>query len=430
MKSEELASSRGPVTRRWQTWARSLGGYVPVASGAAGARALSFIATLIVARALGPADFGDFSVFFALAFVVSTAGDFVDVTYVRKVTSTTGESDMRLLRAATTIKVLLFGTLVVLSYPIAVLLARGAFGRTDLELEVVMAILCGSGLAFISLRASTFLAEQRYAIYALVASAYYVMILIVLLGLAALGSALTPTTVYVAFVGTSTVIGLLCFATILPSIRPLRAERDVIGPLLTFAKWLAAANLVQIVYQRLDVILLARYVDRDELGQYGAAIRLTVIASLMIGALSGFALPKVARTRESRHALSAYVRESLALSGGIVAVVGLLWLLTPFLVSVLFGEAFAPAAELARILLIGTALLAVSIPLGLLFLADEAPRHVLYIGLVRLALLLGLTIILAPRWGAEGAAWSVTVTEVIALAYVLAVTRLRWRESR
>jgi O-antigen/teichoic acid export membrane protein len=196
-----------------------------------------------------------------------------------------------------------------------------------------------------------------------------------------------------------------------------------------FATWLFASNLVNLVLQRLDVILLARYADVVEVGLYGAAIRITVVVSLLIGALSGFLLPRVAGTRASRQALRAHLREirffSLLLALATLAT----WLAAPQLVDILFGPEFEGAASLARIVLVGTFLMSISAPLAQLLLAADVPRGVLFLNLTRLVALMVFILVLAPEWGATGVAWAYVIAEVIALAYVSVAAAAIWRRT-
>lgn len=421
-------TTRRRASRRLSArWLRIVRGYTTVLVGSAIARAFSFLATVIVARALGPSDFGDFSIFFALLVIFSMTGDFIDITYVRRVNDPDVSEPQAYLRGVVVLKGLLFLLLLVLAYPLAYLLSHLVFERPSLWPAIFVAVVCGSGISFISLRAATFLAREQMGRFSVTSSLFYVLILVVLLPIFFGDVHLSLATLYVLFLATSLGVGLLSFSSLVRSARPMRLETPVVREILTFAKWLLASNLVLVVYQRMDIVLLARYVPKAEIGHYGAALRLTVVATLTIAALSGFLLPKIARTRASREHLVSYFHEGLLLAAGLVASIGVLWLATPFLVTTLFGDEFAPAAHLARIILIGTALLAVSVPIGQLLLADDVPRQVLYNGLVRMGAIFFATILLAPRFGAEGAAWATVSAEALALVYSAAIIWRRWR---
>jgi O-antigen/teichoic acid export membrane protein len=405
---------------------RTVGGYATLVVGSAGGRLLSFVAGVLVARLLGPSEFGDFTIFFALMVVVAALGDFIDITYVRHVNAPRAPDSAVYLRAALTLRLGLFAFLAALSVPLGLLLADAMFGRPELRLAAIAAVLTGASLGLVQLLASTFLARRRLALYSGVATTFYAAVLLVLVAASLASDDLSARTVYLLFVVTSLAVAGAACTVLVRRARPLRVERDAVAEIVRFARWLFAAGLVQAVYQRLDVVLLARYVDIEEVGQYGAALRYAMIGSMMLAAMMGFLLPRAARTRESRSAFSAYMREALLLAGLLVAGLALLLAASPLLVELLFGAAYAPAAPIARILLLGTMLAVLSMPFGQLLLAEDEPRGILHMGVLRLVAIAALVVALVPRIGAEGAAWATVAAEGAALAYALAAFLRRW----
>jgi O-antigen/teichoic acid export membrane protein len=407
---------------------RGVTGWASLALGSAVSRGLAFVASVIVARALGPSGFGDFSIFFALMVAFSISTQFVDVTLVRHAT-TPGASPRASLRAALVVKIALVVLFGALSYPLALVLATLVFDRPTLTAPIVIAIVAGLFVSLVSLRASTFLAESRYVAYTVVGSVFYVLAVAALLPIWLGNFHLDTWTVYWVFLGAAAAAGVPALVTLVMDARPLRVERAVFDQVVRFASWLFAANLLGIAIQRLDLIVLARYVDSAEVGLYGAAVRITVVVSLLIGALSGFLLPRVGGIRASRAALRAHLREIQFFSLFLALAIFATWLATPQLVRALFGPEYADATSLARILLLGTLLLSISAPLGQLLLAADVPRGVFFLALTRLLSILSLTLLLAPQSGATGVAWAYVSSEAIALVYVVVAATLIWRRS-
>jgi O-antigen/teichoic acid export membrane protein len=401
--------------------------YAIIAGGSAGARMTSFVATVIIARALGPARFGDFSRFLALMLPFSIATQFVDITYVRHA-NTPGRTDPRLvLRAALVIKIAVTAALAIAAYPVAALLAAKAFGRPELTLPLTGAILTGILVGVTNLWAATYLAVQRYLPFGIVNSLYYVLVLVALIPILVGDVKLSPTPIYVVFGVCAALLAVVSVVWLLRLTHSVQATRSEILGLAAFAKWLVAANVVDVIGQRLDLIAVAHYVGKAEVGLYSAALRISVIGSLLIGALSALVLPRVPRALLSRLTLRAYVRESLAIAFMINVGIVLLWFLAPRATTGIFGASFTDAAHLSRIILVGTFCNAISTPLALLLLAEEVPRRVVVFGLGRIAVILGLTIALAPTYGAEGAAWGFTASEAFALLYAAAFAARQWR---
>jgi O-antigen/teichoic acid export membrane protein len=435
--SEQRAGSETPaggagtpaiVPGRLRGRLRALIGWASIAAGTAGSRGLSVLASVIVARELGPGGFGDFSIFFALLIVFSMATRFVDVTYVRYA-SVASASSRAILRATLLMKLAITAVFVALAYPLARVLAQFLYDRDDLTGPIVLAIVAGLAVGLVAFRASTFLAERRYVAYSLVGSLFYVATIVALLPTWIGGVELHATTVYWIFLGAALAVGLPALATLVASAWPLEPDWSVVSNVVRFATWLFAANLVTVVLLRLDVILLAAYVDKVEVGLYGAALRIVMVIGLLIGAMSGFFLPRVGETRSSRAALRKYLRDArffvVVLGFAIVAT----WLAAPLLMRGVFGSEFSDATSLVRIILLGTLFMAISAPLGQLLLGGEVPRGIVFLNLTRLGAILGLIVLLAPRFGATGVAWAYVGSELAAVVYVAVAAVVIWRNT-
>jgi O-antigen/teichoic acid export membrane protein len=197
--------------------------------------------------------------------------------------------------------------------------------------------------------------------------------------------------------------------------------------MLSFGKWFIASQVLLLVFLRMDLYLLARFSPEDDVGQYGAALRIVAVGLLMIGALNGYCLPRVSRTRGSRAALRSYVREGLVLSGALCAALLVVFILCPLVVQVLLGDEFEPAIGLTRTLLLGVACMALATPLSVVTAADDVPRHTFFYLAVKVAVLTGAAALLVPTYSATGAAWAYVISEVAMLVYVALFVRVRWR---
>jgi O-antigen/teichoic acid export membrane protein len=408
--------------------ARWLSGYAVVLAGTAGARAASFLAAVIIARELGPSGFGDFTLFFAVLIPFASATDFLDIGYVRHANVPGGLDKGELLRATLALKAAAVTGLVLLSYPIAFVLAEFVLRDAELAPTLTAGVLCGVLIGWISLRASTFLAESRYAVYGAINSSFFVAALVALVAYLATGSTLTTNAAYAIFLATSVVLALLCGASLLRAAWPLRPQRPALRRLLRFGKWLAVAQILYVAAQRLDIMLLSRYVPIEDVGQYGAALRITVIASLMIGSMASFLLPRATRTHGSFVVLRKYLVEGAYLSGGLCIGILVLWVAAPLIVTTFLGEEFEPAISLTRVLLLGVALLAVSTPMVQLLVSDERPRMVPLYFLAKYSVLAVTTVLLAPSFGATGTAWAFVISELVGLVLAGAIALNRWNQ--
>lgn len=383
--------------------------------------ALSFVTGVLLARRLGVDDFGSFSVFFAVFVLTWTVTNFGDAAYVRFAATAPPETARRYLAACAVLKLGVMALLAAVAAPLATLLANQAFGKDGLFFPVLMGLLAGASLNLVGLLAATYQAREEFTRYAAVNVVPYGLILLSVLGLAA-ADALTLRTALWTYLA----VGLVCLG--LSAYRLWtggasgRVSSEHFSKVLHFAKWYLVANTLFILVQRLDIFFVARYADTEALGTYGAALRITVIATLLTGSISPFLLPSVAKANRSAKELTDFLRRAVTLSVVLVAIVGLLWIAVPTLVSLVFGEAYEDAVPLARILLLGTAVLAAYTPVSQILLAEERPLGLVYLCLIKLVTLGFFLALWAPSDGPEGAARAVVASEGVTLVYTLAVT--------
>jgi O-antigen/teichoic acid export membrane protein len=377
---------------------------------------LSFVTGVLIARRLGVEDFGSFSVFFAVFVLVWTVTNFGDAAYVRFAATASPEIARRYLAACTVLKLAVMALVAAAAVPLASVLADQAFGKDALFTPVLMGLLAGASLNLVGLLAATYQAREEFTRYAATNVVPYTLILVCVVALAG-ADALTLRTAFGAYLG----VGVVCLGLsawrLFAAGASFRVSSEHFSKVLHFAKWYLVANTLFILVQRLDIFFVARYADTEALGTYGAALRITVIATLLTGSISPFLLPSVAKAHRSAKELSDFVRRAGALSVVLIGAVAVLWLVVPILVTLVFGEAYEDAVPIARILLLGTAVLAAYTPISQILLAEERPRGLVYLCLIKLVSLGLLLALWVPSQGPEGAARAVVASEGVTLVY-------------
>lgn len=393
--------------------------YAVLVVGNGATRVFSFFTAVAVARAVSPEAFGEYSLFVALFVAVSTATAFIDWTYVRFASVEGPAESPPYLRAGLAMKIGLLVAVAAVAYPLAWLLSHHVFGRPGFTDAVAAALVTGFGLTFVSLLAAVEQARERFWRVTLLTTVFYALVLAATAAWWAASGSLTPRAVYWIYGFTAGLLALAAAARLLAVTRPLRLERPVLARMGSFSRWLAASNVTDVIGQRLDLILLAGYATLGDVGQYGAALRIVGVASLLTGVLPTLLMARASRTRNSVELLRAYLRAVVRLLLAVVPVLGVVWLLAPTLVDLFLGEEYSEAASLTRIMLLGIGLSAVYAPLAQLFLADDDPRRATYFSLLRLATLVALLVVLIPAIGTSGAAWAFVGSEFAAALYTL-----------
>lgn len=111
-----------------------------------------------------------------------------------------------------------------------------------------------------------------------------------------------------------------------------------------------AASLAMVVFQRLDIAVLAGAAPAATVGHYAVAMAL-VDTSLVAAGVVGLVLQPMLATPGADHT-RVYRMSLLAVLGIYTAGAALGWLLAPWLVPWLFGNAYAPAVPLLQVLLL------------------------------------------------------------------------------
>jgi O-antigen/teichoic acid export membrane protein len=175
------------------------------------------------------------------------------------------------------------------------------------------------------------------------------------------------------------------------------------------------------LYYRIDMVILEWLAPAGELGRYAAAYRFLDAVIALAAALGGPLFPRlssvaIAAPAQARRLLEAGWRPLLALALpltlGTVAI-------ADDIVRLLFGPAFAGAAPLLRVLILGTLpLFWVNVANHALIAADRVWPLVRVYAVSALVNVVG-NVLLVPRWGAGGAAVATVVCEWLNVALVV-----------
>jgi O-antigen/teichoic acid export membrane protein len=198
---------------------------------------------------------------------------------------------------------------------------------------------------------------------------------------------------------------------------PLRpaVDRDVWGSLLRHMLPYSVASAVGIVYFRLAILIMSDVADGRQTGYFAASFRIIEVLFILPQLIVGSMLPIFSRAaRDDRgrlgHALGRTLDVCLllGLAIGLALASG-----APFIIEVIAGPRFAPAASVLRIQ--GVALVATFVGAAFSYGLISLRRYgaILRINLTVLLLSGLLTGILAARFGAVGAASATAIVELL-----------------
>ena len=390
--------------------------------------ACAFLTQVVLARELGPAEFGVFSTAFATVTMLMPLAGFGVAQYWLKAFGKEGWGAKRVLSSS--FRFILMSTTTV----ILVLIGWSIFGPHDELVKVVIAILSTyiMGQVAVELVSSKLQLEERYASLALwqflphfirfslvgmlafwltdwisvenVAYAYAV----VSIGLAMLG-------VFILFRMSNGRLSLKGHGN--PSFESNQLKSSVKA--VISQSWpFGLAGLFHLIYFQSDIILIQYFIGVEAAGIYNVAFIIMVAVLLFPGIIyQKFLLPKMHRW--ARHDMTLFYKvyrsgNLLMLILGVLAML-MVWLLASFIILEVFGKNYQDSVDLINILALSIPALFVASSVGATLVTQEHMRtKVKLMGVVAIVNIV-LNLILIPSYGAEGAAVATVVSNFILL---------------
>jgi len=213
---------------------------------------------------------------------------------------------------------------------------------------------------------------------------------------------------------------------------PARPSARPIGDLLRYGLPSALMIPAGMVNLQMDQMLMAAWLPSKVLGLYAVSVSWTSMLSAVFGALGPVLFPALAATQDPAEQ-RILVARSFRL--GILAVLVLgagLALVTPFLLPLFFGRAFAPAVPAALILVAAAVVLNLVNLTGEILRGLGLPRWPLFGQVAALPVTVVLLIVLLPRWTIVGASVAsliaYTVTAVVCVGGIVKTRDIPARE--
>lgn len=376
-----------------------------------------FLVGLLVARLLGPAEFGLFTTFtVATIWAHNLIGEGFDPGVVRHYARHHADAP----RAAAVLGSALVMRALLVVPMVSLFWTAGTWWLAPEVADVARAgAVTAIAASFATLSLAVLQAQERFTAYALItplgnALRLACMPLLWLAGALALWPLVW--TQALCFLVTAA-IGMSLLRT---DLRRIRFDARVLRELFSFGKWSALANLSFLLQAYLAVPVLTHLKGAAAAGIYAAAATLLMIIDQFTVALLTVKLPSTSRI-DTLPGLRSYVR--LLLPRLLAVSIGLL-LLIPLagpVVALVFGPDYADSAAVMRALLPGFIATLMSHPLYLVLYALDRPHGYAVSGVVALAVWCPLAAWLVPAHGVLGAAWATSAARLLQAVWIVAM---------
>jgi PST family polysaccharide transporter len=378
---------------------------------------VSAAGTAVVARALGATDFGQLASALA-TFQLSLA--FVDIGFsivlTREMAQRPGDRGT-LTRSATQVGLMW-------SFLIALALAGIALvsGPEGVRERCLLVLAVGVALSGFNHARSIFMVIFDTRRIAFVDLSVTTTQLVCAALLAAVGAgAVTIAATYAAAQVLNATIGALLAYRRIDAGRPTWSDRV---RMLRDALPVGVASVLASLYFVIGLVVLGWLITGPALGHFAAAAKVFALAiavpSLLAGSTLG-GLASVAGRREALETAAARVAHWIA-AAGLPVTVGIAVFAEP-LMRLLFGAHYTAAAPLLRIFMVTATLSLAANVLGTLLNALRIIRPQVIFNTIALGISVAGLLLVVPRYGVEGAAWTGVAAEVVIVSYAIAYLR-------
>jgi O-antigen/teichoic acid export membrane protein len=410
--------------------------HLSVLFGSSVARSISFLNNIIIARELGVYDYGKFSLFYITMLMIWMIPQAFDATFIRYAKNSDAQySRDEFFRAVLQLKLgFLFVMLIVVS-PAIHFFSQYQFVGKDIGMLLFFGVLCGASMCFISTISTVFQEREQFAYYSIVQGSYTLIILAALCAGVFVFKGLTLGRVLTVYGVVATTVGAVCLLISLRMVpHPLRMDRKLINKIVGFGKWVLGTSIIFYIFPRVDIFILARYVDFAQIGAYSVAIQFTMVVTVVTGAMSVVYMPKsMVAVRDSR-SFKEYIKECILPVLLIVAVILVLITLSTPLILLIYGENYVHASPSLRILLVGYILMSLYLPLSYVFYAIDRPQVRFYLEGFKLLTVIAALMVLVPRYNIIGAAMSVSLvlclSSTISILVLCRIILLKLRKNK
>jgi antigen flippase len=395
--------------------------------GSIGTIGLSGLATIVIARELGPYGRGNWAAIFSLATLVATFAALGLPSAAAYGAARLEGTDRRQLIAATSRAALILAVVSLAGYAAVTEVARPGHGAADAVAGGAL-IAAFTVIQNVSQQLVLVTGRLRWFIAAQLVSAGFAILAVLIVALA---SRLTLTAVVGIYAGRALVGTAIAAAGITeagPSSRVSavrsRASLRLLAPYLGYAfMTFATLSLTQVV-QRVDVLLVAGIRGSSAAGRYAVAVQLLELLIVVPGAL-GFVLFRRGARASEHHWRDAM--RALRWVVGIQAVAAaVLFLAAPEVIAVVYGDRYRGATVALRWLMPGAVMLGAQTVASNYIASRGRPKSVLVAWAAGAIIGIGLNLLLIPRYGIAGAAGVSSLAFSVVLAiHIVALRTVR-----
>jgi len=379
---------------------------------------VSFFAMVIIARALGPSNFGELDYVLAIISILSIIANFGTTELLYRGLIKHPERRGAFLGTALGLRLIMGVLAEILLILFAYLSPIDTISRT---LLVILSITLPLGT--LGLFGQIFMAEARSKIPSIITMIGWTVaagakILVIALGKGVIWIALT-------YILEQTVYGVLYFVCSRDFVRThaltLSFDRHLVPQFLKTGSAILLASVFTIIYVRIDQIFIRHFLDAASVGFYSAGVRLVEVANIVPTILVIGLYPAILGVRNDSE--DEYKRRTrfqfalLAVSGFLITILCLA--LAHPLIALIFGNAFIAGVPAFRIYALSIPFIFIGAQIINILYTEDLRRSLIATTGIPACINIILNIFWIPAYGIIGASWATLISfaSVIVVAF-------------
>lgn len=374
------------------------------------AAAVGFAATVILARTLGPEQFGILSAISALITIVCSMGDLGVASALINFIPKLKEKRSVLISTSLSFEILV-GIFIIILFSIFAIYNTSIIPGS-LRGQLLIAGFLSVNYLFLGFVQGIFTAERRfwgYSFSQIIDAGVKIVIIYILLSI----SRLSIETALLANVISTLLTLIIIFGKEFLKTK-LSIDNGIFQKLFSFAKWIAVTRIFSVFISRIDVILLNLLSSSFQAGIFAAANRITLLFSLIVSSLSAVINPRFSGFNNGGMVTS-YIKKLI----GLISLASLLMLISALfakpIIDIVFGDKFISAIPVFQSLTVAMIpfMFSLAVTPALIYTFNEN-RFVAQITAFQVILMVILEIFLIPKLGAFAPAIALGLTNIVA----------------
>lgn len=198
-------------------------------------------------------------------------------------------------------------------------------------------------------------------------------------------------------------------------------DKQIAKEFLSVSWLIMLSTAASYIYLRIDQVMIGSFLDSAAVGLYSAAVRLSEIWYFIPGIICSSLFPAIvnAKMTDEKKYLNRLNRLYIFLAGIALLIAIPLSLLAPWIIEILYGEAYLGAIDVLRIYIWSGIGMFLGVGVSQYLLSDNKLYTLFFLSLVPMVVNIGLNLLFIPKFGIAGAAWATLISYSIGPAYVL-----------